>query len=356
MATFLQDHKAKHILFVNHPLHEVVTPNETSIEDIAKKKVKKVIRRPNLSFPFAYLWDFFLTLKIGFSQKEPIDMFIGFNSMNTLPGIVLRRLGKVRRVITYSHSIKEKRFANPVLNILYQWIDRMAARGSDAVWGLSSVLATARKKQGIASTKIVSAPDGVDTKLVRAGAYTSTQRFRLVFLGLINEINGIELAVQALPALVAWNPAVTLTIIGEGELLPHIQMIVREGKTEGHVEWYPILPIEKVAAVLKKGGIGIATYKPLPDSTLKTTDPMKIKLYMAAGMPIISTDIYATAHEITDEKLGILIPYTKEAFVAAAKKLIPESTYKETRLRGPKFVKKYNWDHIYTEAFANTPF
>lgn len=356
LCNYLIKNKAKEVYFLNHPLHGVSKQKYSMLEiyTLGKLISKKRIKRRSLPEPLCYLEDFLITLNMGSFLGYSSDIFIGFNSMNTLPGIMLKLGKKTNKVITYSHSLKSERFSSALLNKGYIFVDNLAVKYSDSVWGLGKSLVKIRRKQGVPPAKIVYAPDGVDTRLVKPSPYHPKKRFKLVFVGLVNKINGLELVVDALPKIIKWNRLVKLEIIGDGDDMAMIKKKVTENNLSSHVRYSGILPIEKLAKVLAKNGIGLATYRPLSDSTLKTTDPMKTKLYMAAGLPIISTDVYFTAKEISENNLGKLISYNVNDFVDAVKQISRENNYKKMRANGISFAKKYDWNVIFDNAFSKT--
>lgn len=357
MLAFLRQQGAKKILFLNHPLHGVAKDNTTTVETYGQSPSNlRIPRRKAANEPLGYVADLLLTIRLGLKLSEPVDVFVGFNSLNALAGVILKLLGKVRFVINYSHSYKAKRYKNIISNMLYKLTDRCAVGLSDSTWGLGAALFDIRKKQGVPKRKIVTTHDGVDTDLIRPSVYDPKQRFRLVFVGLINEINGLEIAIRALRTLVMWNKRVCMDVIGEGELEEGMRTIVKRDKMERHVRFLGVQSIESLAKLLPRCGVGIATYKPVPHSTLATTDPMKTKLYMAAGLPIVSTDIYKSAHEIKDHALGELIPYDEASYVRAVKKIMEEKRHKTYRDNCIAFVKKYDWHFIFRDSFRQTGF
>lgn len=352
MLDFLRRHKVKQIYFLNHPLHGVAKDNTTVFEVFNTSYVKQpIVRRPPVVEAFAYLTDIFLTVKLGLSQPGIVDVFVGFNSLNAISGCILKACGKVRFVINYSHSYKTQRYKNIISNFLYKVIDLGAITFSDSTWGLGSALYDIRVKQGVPIRKIVTTHDGVDTKAIRPRKYVSKNRFHLIFVGLINEINGLELAVRSLPELVLWNANIHMTIIGEGEDLDRIKAMIKKDGMKRHVRLLGIQSIETLAKLLPHAGIGIATYKPTPHNTIATTDPMKTKLYMAAGLPIVSTDIYASAHEIADHDLGILIQYDQHEYVRAIQRLTEKRRHQKYRNNCLSYVKKYDWDTVFRDSF-----
>lgn len=346
----------KEVSFINHPLHGVSSDLYSTLEIFTgkKHKLQKKIRRNNLPEVLNYFIDLFITLYFALSQPGGKDVYVGFNSMNTLAGIILRFFGKTKFLITYSHSYKQERYNNNLLNQAYRIVDGVAVKSSDSVWGLGMELVDIRKKQGVPGKKAVYVPDGVDIKRFKNIRVTAGNRYRLVFVGLLNEINGIELTIDSMPKLIKWNKSVTLDIVGDGEERAKLEKKVKELGIKNNVFFHGILSIEEISKKLPRYGIGIATYKPLKDSTLKTTDPMKTKLYMASGLPIISTNLYSTADEIEKHSLGKLIKYDVDEFVSSVKYLSKISLYTKISKNCLEFAKKYDWRVIFDNAFTKT--
>jgi glycosyltransferase involved in cell wall biosynthesis len=242
------------------------------------------------------------------------------------------------------------------LNSAYKFIDALVIRFSDSIWGLSDTLSGIRKSQGVPKRKIVLAATGVDTGLIKPLPYLPEKRFKLLFVGLINPMNGIELAIDAMPKLLTLDARITLDVVGEGEDLPKMKEKVKKYGLQNKVHFFKVMSIEELSKKLPQCGIGLATYQPLDDSTLKTTDPMKTKLYMAAGLPIISTDVYKSAHEINDEKLGKIIAYNVVELVKAVGEVLNEKTYQNYRANCLRFVRKYDWEHVFDTAISHTKF
>ena len=105
-------------------------------------------------------------------------------------------------------------------------------------------------------------------------------------------------------------------------------------------------------------GIGIAPYVPLHDSTLQTTDPTKIKEYLACGLPVITTNISEIAEVVRKNKCGLVIDYNEKEFASAAIELIENDfLFSEYRRNAIAFAKNYDWqvifDNVYNKLFVN---
>ena len=82
-------------------------------------------------------------------------LFIGSDPLNTLAGILLKRLGlrRFRSIVYYSVDYSPVRFKSGLLNRIYHWIDRMAVKGSDAVWNVSQRMRQIRQQMARRSVR-----------------------------------------------------------------------------------------------------------------------------------------------------------------------------------------------------------
>ncbi|MCP3956044.1 MAG: glycosyltransferase family 4 protein, partial [Desulfobacterales bacterium] len=78
-------------------------------------------------------------------RRTGIDLFVGVESLNALCGILFKRLGLVRAVVYYVFDWAPDRFANPLMNAVYLWMDRMATYYSDATWNITYAIGDARR-------------------------------------------------------------------------------------------------------------------------------------------------------------------------------------------------------------------
>jgi glycosyltransferase involved in cell wall biosynthesis len=102
---------------------------------------------------------------------------------------------------------------------------------------------------------------------------------------------------------------------------------------------------EGVAKILADGRAGLVVLKPVPHEML--TLPIKLFEYMAAGLPVISSD-FPVWREIVDEaRCGLLIdPLRTEELVRAMQAILDDPVEAQAMgARGRKaVVEKYNWD------------
>jgi glycosyltransferase involved in cell wall biosynthesis len=124
--------------------------------------------------------------------------------------------------------------------------------------------------------------------------------------------------------------------------------IIEEEKMPVKIE-PSVLPIE-IDRLLTKGSVGLFVANNTKSKNIAL--PMKLFEYMAAGMPIIASDLNMTRHIIEEAKCGILVsPDDAKGYVDAATHIMSSlDIYNDLRKKGfEAIMKKYNWEEEASE-------
>ena len=119
----------------------------------------------------------------------------------------------------------------------------------------------------------------------------------------------------------------------------------REAGTSNRVDLRGYLPYRRVADVLRQASVALL---PLPDEPVARyfTSPLKLFDYMAAGLPIVASDLPALREVLRHEENALLArPDDPDAFAAAVRRLLAEPDL-AARLGGQARldVSRYSWD------------
>lgn len=353
LAEFLRKHTDT-LLYVGLPLSYSKDQHPTLItyhlgEQICKEQ-KTVIKAPEM---LLFLRDFFLTVILMLRSKSRYDVYIGVDCLNTFAGLLLRKLGRVRRVVFYAIDYIPNRFSNPLLNLIYHFLDVTASQGADSVWNLSPVMARARLRLKIDSRRNLTVPTGAHfTEIQRVPPHLLRRR-TLVWSGRMEPWSGLDIIVDSLPQIIAKVHDLKVILIGDGPLMSYVERRVEELKLQDHVELTRWVPHQRVLEIVPKCGVAVALLTPDPINMY--TDMIKIKEYLACGCPVIITMVPDIAYEIRSEEAGIAIHYTTEEFVQAVVKIMTDDAFFEScRTNAVRLGEKYDWTRIFTEAFQNT--
>lgn len=108
---------------------------------------------------------------------------------------------------------------------------------------------------------------------------------------------GVDGLIQVLPEL----PETGLVIVGDGPLRGELSAQARDLGVEGRVRFVGTIPKEQVLAYLRACDVFVlnSTYEGLPHVLLEA---------MAAGLPVIATDVGGTGEIVESGRNGLLVP------------------------------------------------
>jgi glycosyltransferase involved in cell wall biosynthesis len=167
--------------------------------------------------------------------------------------------------------------------------------------------------------------DGSQEALDRANAALRRIHHRTVLstFGLISASKGLELAIQALPAIVARHPEVVYLIAGQThpEVIKHegesyrlrLERLVRDLNLTDHVLFLDhFLPVEELAVLLARTDLYLTPYR-----SREQIVSGALSFAVAAGCAVVSTP-YFYAEDLLSSGAGALVPFGDAAALAAA--------------------------------------
>lgn len=347
--------KVARLLYVQHPLPPFYTDLASRSDLYSGGRLADTVRAPSPVIKrmlALVVYNAILTIYFVLSGKRRFHVFVGSDGRNALAGLILRELGFVKIVVYLSHSYGE--FSNPLTNIVVHWLDRYCARSADFVWNLSRRLTKIREKQGVSNERNVWVPVGIHHDEIQSPVSPpeSNQTGKLVFVGVLSPGKGVELIVRALPIILRSVPKIELTIIGEGPLRERLEETCSKLGLQDHIKFLGYMQYDRLMRLLPKHHVGLAVYEPRADSTTLTTDPLKPKLYMACGLPVVITDFPETALEIKQNEAGLVIQYDSDELAVGVVRLLTDvKLFRKCSRNAIKLARRYEWSKIFDKAF-----
>lgn len=362
LRDYLRANNCSNLLYIAHPLPPKVVQSidysycEISLGDkIVQKKIGKS-RNDNLALSSMY--DVYLILKwvIAFGK---FDLFIGVNNLNAIAGIVLKRLGRVKKVVYYTIDYFPTRFENKLLNFIYHSIDNFCVKYADETWNVSSVMVDARGKYHDADKKVYNrqyrVPIGIWYDKAPRKKFSEIHHKKLIFVGQLLPHMGVELVIKSMPDIIKKIPDVKFEIIGGGEQKKYLKKLAKELNVLPNVKfWGWVRDRRKLEKIISDGAVGMATFNTdILDEKVKNADPGKIKDYMLMGMPIIVTDAISNTTEIKKNKCGIVIKYRSSDLVDAVVQLLNDKKkLREYRKNALKYVQQFDYNKIFKKNLS----
>lgn len=362
LRDFLFSKKVKFIQFIAHPLiylkeHYKDSSRYTSYKD---GKVIKRYTAFHWRIPEAllYIKDVLYTVIWGLQAKEPFDIYFGADPLNAFSGILLRTLGKVKKVVYYNIDYTPQRFENPLLNYIYHLIDKICCYTADANWIGTERTTLARSANGVSKERtknIIVVRDGTHS-LKTSVRDSEINKNTIVYVGYVLEKQGIDLVLDSLPEIKKEIPGIKFIVIGKGPYLPVLEEKVQKLKLGDIVEFRGFVKSDKeVQDIVKNCGIGVAPYVEDKNSFTYYSTSGKPVLYLGSGIPVVLTEVPEIAKEIHEKKAGIMINYNKKKFVQAVLTILRDKKeFNEYRENARVFGKELDWSDIFEKSVYET--
>lgn len=352
-----------------HPGSDIVLPiieeykNGKSIKSFKNSIIIKIlspllkftnIHKTQISFK---LRDFVSVIDFVLRNKIKFDLFIGFESVNTLAGVVLRKLGKIKKVIYYVSDFSPKRYSQNWFNNIYLKLDKLAATYSDATWNVSMAMPKARKKLGYDMENIspqLFAPNAFFKHQIKCLPISKVKPFSIVYAGTMGMENGPDLAIKTVANIVKMYPKTILTMIGGGkkEEIEKLKKLIKKLGVEKNVDFVGFVQTnDEMYQIIRKHMVSIAPYKAIPGSVRWYADAVKIRTSLACGVPVLTTQVPPNGKLLLKAKAGIVVKdnvkeLTKAIDIIFSKK----DAYLKMRKNAIENAKENTWDNSYTNA------
>ena len=364
--------KVRRILLLDAP-HLISDTISPIVEVYERGRVSKRFRISKFFYLPIYLWckipsnketrisfkvrDFFSVFFVALWQKGHYDLFIGLESVYTLAGLILKKFGIVKRVIYYVSDYSPRRFENTLFNALYIYLDRFCLLHADFTWDVSPAIQKGRYEAGLSPTgthRVIHVPNGLFPSQIKSLPVKKRKRNDLVYMGILEPDMGPDLAIRSLAAVKKHFPNVRLHIIGGPER--HIKImkeLVRTLHLEQSVLFHGFIPsFEKMAQKVRESYIGLAPYRSFSDSKRWYGDAGKIRQYIAAGLPVVTTHVPPLGTYVVERGAGIRTKDTVNSFSRGILKLLADDTlYAELAKAAHRLSHDNTWENVYQKAF-----
>lgn len=305
--------------------------------------------------------DFLSVLDFVFRDNNHYHIFIGLESINTLAGILLRKFGFVDKVVYYVTDFSLHRYNNFFLNKLYLLLDRLAFQYSDHIWDVSRAMMPARIKAGL-NPKIekssIYVPISLFSNQINSSGKEKKIPMSLVYAGTLKKENGPDLAILTLKKVLREVPQARLHIFTDGEdiEIQALRDLIDRLGLHDKVFFHGLLSNEtNLIKDLRHFMIGLAPYKALPESPRWWADATRIRLYLAAGLPVVTTQVPPISQDLIETKSGLVVKDRVKYLSAAVISLLRDKNlYRKIKQNAIIHAKNNTWDKVYSKALKNT--
>ena len=305
----LQKNK-KSFIFIRHSM-EGSFPSTLYIYKKGKNISNKKLFMFSKIAPIRYVSEIICTvIYLFFKEYKEKSYFIGVDPLNAFTGLLLKKMGKINKVIFYTADYSKKRFSNKILNYLYHTVDGYCVINADEVWNVSSRIRDVRKKMGLIDSNNIFLPN-VPSDEYKNYENNKKNKFHLITLGVIGEQLDFIGIFEAINDLRSEFPQIFLNIVGNGPKEEEYKQYVKTNGLENNVKFLGYLSHDQALEKISKSGIGLALYNG-NWSFNYYGDSVKCREYFCFGLPVITTDSHSTVEVIKEIQAGIVCNMNKE--------------------------------------------
>jgi glycosyltransferase involved in cell wall biosynthesis len=200
----------------------------------------------------------------------------------------------------------------------YEWLDVRLLNTFQAVIGVSKSLVQESISVGVRPELLTTVPTGIDyDQFQQRTDIPATRRrfglgadeFTFVNLARLWPEKGHTYLLQAMKEVTRHHPTLRLVVVGEGPLADRLQSESRSLGLSGNIIWagFPGNLPDLLNSV--QAQVHASTYEGLPLAILSG---------MAAGLPLVATDVGGVSEVVFDRRNGLLVPAKDPAMLAAA--------------------------------------
>jgi glycosyltransferase involved in cell wall biosynthesis len=162
---------------------------------------------------------------------------------------------------------------------------------------------------------------------------------------------GVELLLEALALLRRGGEVVSADVIGTGPLESALRQHAAELGLGDIVRFHGFVADHRdVEQILAEASLGIAPYRPTDDSFTRYADPGKLKAYLAAGLPIVLTDVPPNARMLERTAGAEIVEFDAVALAdAISTGLASAELWRRRSAAARSFARQFDWRTLLPE-------
>jgi glycosyltransferase involved in cell wall biosynthesis len=330
------------------------------------------------SFPFNPVWILWLVFSF---RRDEVDVVIGGDVRAGLPTAVAATLLGLPAILDLQENNPERQGLLPVESPahlitrngrLIRWVEHLCIDLSDEVWVMVEERREDLVLQGIAEGKItvvrntpllaeMEPPEPRNSSGTNDTGKTnrtddtndSEETLTLVYLGVINELRGLDGIIEALPEIRDEAVSAKVIIRGDGDYRPELERRVDELGLQESVTFVERLELDEIPSFLASGDIGLELKE--VNRHHNTTIPNKVFDYMALELPILLSNLRPSRRIVREENCGHVLPtHANPEQIARAVEHMSELDLQQMGENGRNAVlERYNWEQEWQKAAAS---
>jgi len=287
--------------------------------------------------------DFISTIFFAVKLKgdAPYTAMIGLESINTLAGYVLKKMGLVNNLVYFANDWHPKRYG-AMMNHIFLWLDRFCSYHADRLWLMNMNIHKSRVSIGYKNS-LINKTDSIHGGLPFFSedykGISERQKHSIVYASR-NAGQGMDLALSVFSQVRKQFRNAIMYITGNCDKEDFSNYDV-----EG-VVFTGFLTESELNKLISQSWVGLAVWRSDIASSATYGDPEKIRRYLNYGIPIVVTRNAYTSLIVEDAAAGIVCDSNYEDLISAILLLFSDANlyynYSENSLKIGKKYKSIN--------------
>ncbi|MDJ0719108.1 MAG: IS607 family transposase [Prochloraceae cyanobacterium] len=295
-----------------------------------------------------------LELRIALENQKPFDLVYERYSLWSFTAMEYARSLGIPGILEVNAPLIEEQAKYRVLvnRDLAEKVARRVFKAASTIVTVSEEMKTYLYAYPECQGKVEAVPNGVNLERfpldLKPTLPASPGTFTIGFVGTLEPWHGLPTLVEAFERLYELYPSVRLLIVGDGAERESLKADLLIRGLLSAVQLTGKVPHEEVPGLLASMDVAVAPYPALTDFYFS---PLKVYEYMAAGLPIVASDIGQLKTLIENEENGLLCKPGDPIALAKALNRLRRSERERNRLgkAARKTIEQnHTWDAIVT--------
>ena len=232
----------------------------------------------------------------------------------------------------------------PVRLIILQ--ERLSCHFADHIITVTEFWRQSLIERGQPSEKITVVMNVADSRFFNRDISTSkssTDRFRLIYHGIMGKRHGLDLVLEAIKSISKTIPNLSFILHGSGEYRKTLEKMVLEMDLKEIVRFsFKFMPTDELAIWISEADLGIVPYR--DDIFTGGILPTKLMEYAALGIPAIASCTETISSYFDDSMVEFFTPGDVNDLASKIEKLYKDRERLSDLARNiTKFNEQYNW-------------
>jgi len=286
---------------------------EGSLMDVAERTGAPVIMVPELRREINPVLDFISLLKLySIIRRNDCDIVHTHSSKAGILGRIAAKLAGTRVIVHTIHGLPFHPYQNRLLNMLYIWLERFAARFTDRIITVCDAMTEKAVRAGVAKeSRFLTIYSGMDLEpFVSAASSREETRKQLGIrpgekvvgkIGRFFPLKGHRYLVQASPAIVKKFPETRFLLVGDGILKDELKRQIEALGMKDRFIFTGLVKSEEMPRLISAMDV-------LVHASLREGLARVLPQALAVGRPAVSFDVDGAREVVVPGKSGFLVP------------------------------------------------